>query len=402
MSTNSNLHIPKLTKVQVQSTYSQRLFRPTSPSYDELQDKSRSGINRPSVVIPKKIFDYTLKQEIGYGAFSTVVLAINSQTNYHYACKIIPKTMIIKARMEQRFESEVRILQQFVHPGIVRLYNILQDSLNYYLICELCPEGTLYDYQMSKGKITGYPAQYIFRQLATTLQYIHKQGIVHRDIKPENILINPQNLNIKFIDFGLSARFEDGLLLDTNCGSPNYTSPECASGKPYNGITSDVWSLGVVLYSLVCGTLPWTKKVLPQLLKEIQECNFFIPSNVEPGCKDLIQKIMDPNPETRITLDEILAHPWLEGIPDAPLRTIEDDKQSEINIEKINRFFQGEAPSSQAKKDQLSMEAKAFLARTRRKGTSIARLKRGSVNNIIARPQIGAKNNYSAIQNLFT
>ncbi|KAK8838370.1 hypothetical protein M9Y10_032995 [Tritrichomonas musculus] len=400
MSTNSNLHFPRLTKVQFQSTASQRLLCPTSPSYEDFPDKSRSGINRPTVVIPKKIFDYSLKEEIGYGAFSTVVLAINTQTNLHYACKVIPKTMIIKARMEQRFESEVRILQQFVHPGIVRLYNLLQDSLNYYLICELCPEGTLYDYQMSRGKITGYPVKFIFRQLATTLLYIHKQGIVHRDIKPENILINPQTLNIKFIDFGLSAHFEDGLLLDTNCGSPNYTSPECASGRPYNGFKSDVWSLGVVLYSLVCGMLPWTKKVLPQLLKEIQECNFFIPSNVEPECKDLIQLLMNPNPETRITLEEVLNHPWIADIPDTPLRSLEDSQQCEIDIDKVNQFFKGDLSSPSSKSEKLNQEARRLLLKARRKSISSPKLKK--ISNVIARPNIITKKSFDTIQDFFS
>lgn len=371
--------IPRFSYQSQSSSQSQQQLPLQVPPFQIMSNNSRLGGNRYTYVLPNKICHYLLKEEIGFGAFSTVKMAIHDTTNKQYACKIITKTRIIKAKMAERFESEVRILQKFNHPDIVHLYDLYQDSLNYYLICELFPFGTLYDFVVQNRKVVGQAAKYIFKQIVLTLDYIHKQGIAHRDVKPDNILINPATLQIKFIDFGLSAHFQEGTLMNTICGSPNYASPECISGKPYDGFKSDIWSLGVVLYMLVTGTIPWTKKVLPQLLSEIKESSFFVPITVESTCRDLILRLMNPTPEKRLSIPEILQHPFLQGVDFKPPPEPVENEIPRIDEEKLDYFF-GKTLHQISHYHSDLPEAKVLLKRANRKLIMAPLIKKANLN----------------------
>lgn len=155
------------------------------------------------VFAPKKIGKYNFQGTIGEGAFSVVKLVQHCESREYFACKVVPKSRIQTSHLHARFEAEIRINQQLHHPGIVEMYDLLHDELNYYIIMEFCPNGELFQYIIDKQHLSESEAQPIFRQILETLEYIHSMGISHRDMKPENLLIDKVG-HIKISDFGLS------------------------------------------------------------------------------------------------------------------------------------------------------------------------------------------------------
>ena len=288
------------------------------------------------VVAPQKIGPYILKEEIGRGAFSMVCLAVHEKTHAKFACKIVPKRHLMEIHMESRFESEVRILQRLEHHSICRMYDLSQDTLNYYVILELCEQGSLFSRILSAKKIPEREAKFIFKQIVVAVDYIHKHGIAHRDLKPENVLIDAFD-RIKIIDFGLSAFQDDGTLLSTFCGSTCYASPECLSGREYDGIKSDTWSLGVILYTMLLGELPWTCRNRPQQVDQIVRGEYFVSVSVSPAARSLIYGMMTVDPSLRMTPESVLESPWLKDVSDPDWGSVE--KMPTIAAQTLNVFF---------------------------------------------------------------
>jgi len=155
------------------------------------------------------------------------------------------------------------------HPHIIRLYEVIDTPSDIFLVNEYVSGGELFDYIVSKGRLSADEARNFFHQIVSGVEYIHFQKIVHRDLKPENLLLDA-NLNLKIADFGLSNIMRDGDFLRTSCGSPNYAAPEVISGHLYAGPEVDVWSCGVILYALLCGSLPFDDESIPNLFKKIK------------------------------------------------------------------------------------------------------------------------------------
>lgn len=323
--------------------------------------------NENDGVIPNRIGHYLLKETIGHGAFSVVKHAIDINTNEEFCCKIISKKRIIGKDMEIRFEKEVRILQQLSHQGVVTLYDIIKDSINYYLFMELCPNGTLFDFIVSKSKIPEDEAKYIFKQIVIALKYIHSQNVVHRDIKPENILIN-EKLNVKFIDFGFSTHYDPDNLLKTNCHTPNYASPQCLSGLPNDGQKSDIWSLGILLYVMLNGKVPWTSKNQKQFIEEIRNANVFLPFSMSEDARDLLSKIIVKDADKRISIDQILEHPWLQDIYVDQFHSTQSNNKL-VRLNDVDQFFKNSFKSCNVlnfTNSHLLTEGKIALARANR------------------------------------
>lgn len=289
------------------------------------------------IVAPNKIGEYLLKEVLGEGGFSQVRVAVHETTGVRYACKIVPKKRLIGNQMEERFEREIRILQQCSHEGIAQMYDIYKDMLNYYIILELCTGGSLLEKIIEKKKFTEIEAKRLFTQIISTLDYLHSKGIAHRDIKPENILLN--NLGqIKFIDFGLSAIVVQNNLFSTRCGTTNYVAPELVNGDPYDGQKVDIWSLGVVLYVMLFGHTPWTKTNQTQLVDQIKNGYFFIPTNISPEARDILLSTMHIDPMKRLNTQNIIIHPWLRDVQ-ADIPNIASS-QSWVTDDKIEDFFE--------------------------------------------------------------
>ena len=289
------------------------------------------------VVAPTKIGNYTIRGTVGEGAFSVVKLAYNEEVQQYFACKIVPKSRLSSHHLEQRFEIEIRINQQMHHPGIVGLIDILKDKLNYYVIMEFCPNGELFQYIVDHGRLKEDEARPKIRQILETLAYIHKMGVTHRDLKPENILID-QFGQVKISDFGLSRFYDKNGLASTPCGSPCYASPECISGKPYDAQTTDVWSVGVILYAMVTGQLPWTKRNQAQLFEQIRRGEYTIPSYISYHCSDFIRGLMTVDNRKRLTIEQALNHPFLMPTPPWEFQLTTPSAKL-ISVQKVDDFF---------------------------------------------------------------
>ena len=213
--------------------------------------------------------------------------------------------------MEDKVQREINILHLCTHPHIIRLYEVIDTPTDIFLVIEYVSGGELFDYIVSKGRLSADEARNFFHQIISGVEYCHFQKIVHRDLKPENLLLD-SNLNIKIADFGLSNLMRDGDFLRTSCGSPNYAAPEVISGHLYAGPEVDVWSCGVILYALLCGSLPFDDESIPNLFKKIKSGMYSMPTHLSQLAKNLIPRMLEVDPMKRITIPEIRMHPWFQ------------------------------------------------------------------------------------------
>ena len=297
------------------------------------EEEYEMAINCPSSIGP-----YKMHGVIGDGAFSQVRLCQDQRSGQYYACKIVPQARLDTTHLVTRFEIEIRINQQLHHPGVVQMIDLFMDEENYYVIMEFCPNGDLFQYVVDRTKLSENEAKPIFRQILETISYLHKMGVSHRDLKPENILID-QYGHIKISDFGLSRFIGKNGLVETPCGSPCYASPECISGRPYNGITTDIWSCGVILFAMVTGQLPWTKRNQNQLFQQIKRGEYSVPSYISKEGKNMITKLMTVNIEQRYTVEQALNDPWLAKIPQQLLLT---DQKGYVSMRQVDQYFNRE------------------------------------------------------------
>ena len=269
--------------------------------------------------IPDNIIDYKFENKIGEGRFGKVRLAIHKGTNIKVAIKIIDKNQIKLKEDRQRIDSEISILKQIKHYNLSKLFSCIESEERIYLVQEYINGNDLNVFikQKEKPKIREQKALNYFRQIISGIEYLHKLGIAHRDLKPENILINSKN-DIKVIDFGLGKVFSKGELLKTQCGSPFYASPEMINGNKYNGVNSDIWSLGVILYFMLFEELPFMDADMKRLYKKISAGKYEIPEDkfdeVSKEAIYLVEKILEVDPKKRIKISGIKSHPWFNQI----------------------------------------------------------------------------------------
>lgn len=211
--------------------------------------------------------------------------------------------------MAEKVRREINILKMCTHPHIIRLYEVIDTPSDIFVIMEFVSGGELFDYIVSRGRLPPDEARHFFHQIVSGIEYCHYHRIVHRDLKPENLLLDGDN-NIKLADFGLSNVAHDGDFLRTSCGSPNYAAPEVISGNLYAGAEVDVWSCGVILYALLCGTLPFDDESIPNLFKKIKSGMYSLPSHLSQSSRDLILRMLVVDPLKRITIAEVRQHPW--------------------------------------------------------------------------------------------
>ena len=208
-----------------------------------------------------------------------------------------------------RIEREISILKQVSHPYIIHLYEILETPTQIFIITEYAPGGELFDYIVKKDQLTEGEARKLFRQIVAGVEYLHSQNIVHRDLKPENLLLDLDN-NIKIADFGLSNRYSKGELLITACGSPCYAAPEMIAGKKYKGPTVDVWSLGIILFAMINGYLPFEDPNTSKLYNKILKGEFYFAKGISLEAQNLISNILNTEPSVRYTIGQIKKDRW--------------------------------------------------------------------------------------------
>jgi len=218
---------------------------------------------------------------------------------------------------DQKLQREIRNQRCLNHRNVVKVYDVVDRDGAIHIIMEYCPKE-LFDYIVAQKRMKEEEARRIFRQLVAAVEHCHEQGVVHRDLKPENILLDA-DYNVKLADFGLSSEWHDGGYLTESCGSPNYAAPELLSKNcRYVGPEVDVWSCGVVLFTLLCNKLPFDADSCPELFKLIKRGQYSTPAYVSQEAKDLIAQMLQVDASKRVTLAEVKKHPWFvsAGNPD--------------------------------------------------------------------------------------
>ncbi|EHH51831.1 Serine/threonine-protein kinase SIK1, partial [Macaca fascicularis] len=265
---------------------------------------------------PLRVGFYDIERTLGKGNFAVVKLARHRVTKTQVAIKIIDKTRLDSSNLEKIYR-EVQLMKLLNHPHIIKLYQVMETKDMLYIVTEFAKNGEMFDYLTSNGHLSENEARKKFWQILSAVEYCHDHHIVHRDLKTENLLLDG-NMDIKLADFGFGNFYKSGEPLSTWCGSPPYAAPEVFEGKEYEGPQLDIWSLGVVLYVLVCGSLPFDGPNLPTLRQRVLEGRFRIPFFMSQDWESLIRRMLVVDPARRITIAQIRQHRWMRAEPCLP------------------------------------------------------------------------------------
>ncbi|GAA0167593.1 hypothetical protein LIER_22484 [Lithospermum erythrorhizon] len=263
--------------------------------------------NKTSVLMER----YELGRLLGQGTFAKVYFARSIRTGQSVAIKIIDKDKVLRVGLVEQIKREISVMRLVRHPNILQLHEVMATKTKIYFVLEYAKGGELFN-KVAKGKLKEDVARRYFQQLINAVDFCHSRGVFHRDLKPENLLLD-ENEDLKISDFGLSAVVEskrhDGLL-HTTCGTPAYVAPEVINRKGYDGAKADTWSCGVILYVLLAGFLPFHDTNLMELYRKIGRAQYRCPSWFPPEVRKLLGKILDPNPNARISTAKIKESPW--------------------------------------------------------------------------------------------
>ncbi|XP_010617689.1 maternal embryonic leucine zipper kinase isoform X2 [Fukomys damarensis] len=286
---------------------------------------------------------YELYETIGTGGFAKVKLACHILTGEMVAIKIMDKNAL--GSDLPRVKTEIDALKNLRHQHICQLYHVLETAKKIFIVLEYCPGGELFDYIISQDRLSEEETRVVFRQIVASVAYVHSQGYAHRDIKPENFLFDEYH-KIKLIDFGLCAKPKGNkdYHLQTCCGSLAYAAPELIQGKSYLGSEADVWSMGILLYVLMCGFLPFDDDNVMALYKKIMRGKYDVPKWLSPNSILLLQQMLQVDPKKRISMKNLLNHPWImqdyncpvEWQSKNPFIHLDDDCVTELSVHHRN------------------------------------------------------------------
>jgi len=261
---------------------------------------------------------YDIKEKLGTGSFATVKRAVHKSDGKQYAIKIIKKSKL-NAEELAVVHDEVEIMHKLNHANCVQLFEMFETPKKIYMVMELLTGGELFDRIVAKGSYSEKEAAELIRDITSAIEYLHSIGIVHRDLKPENLIYLNQRPDspIKITDFGL-AKYRSGKpeAMTTACGTPGYVAPEVLKNEPYDKAV-DMWSLGVILYILLCGFPPFYHESTAALYKQIKKGEYDFPApywtDISEAAKDLVRKLLTVDPKKRFTAKDVLAHAWISG-----------------------------------------------------------------------------------------
>ncbi|MFS7988165.1 putative protein kinase CAMK-CAMKL-CHK1 family [Helianthus anomalus] len=278
-----------------------------------MPELKHAGDEPPSPAEKTLFKRYEISYLLGYGAFAKVYYARDAHNNEHVAIKAINKQKIIKGGLTANVKREISIMRQLRHPNIVRLREVLANKKKIYFVLEYARGGELFA-KVAKSRFSEHLSRRYFQELISVVGYCHSRGVFHRDLKLENLLLD-EKWKLKVTDFGLSAvtnQIRNDGLLHTVCGTPAYVAPEILLKNGYDGAKVDIWSCGIILFALNSGYLPFNDSNLMVMYRKILTGEFRIPRWTSPELKRLLSRLLDTNPVTRITVDEILKDPWFK------------------------------------------------------------------------------------------
>jgi serine/threonine protein kinase len=266
-------------------------------------------IGSDEIDIPPSFKSYDIVRFLGSGGFSVAFLVRDRPTGEEYACKVVSRKLLSDTHLFSRFEQEIRLLEQLCHPNIVHVFEVVFEPDIIFVVMEYCPGGDLCKFIEKFGRLDEASARAIFRQLLDAMIYLHDRQIAHRDIKPDNILLDA-NMRPKIADLGLCHTLHGNSLLSTRCGTIYYAAPELIRGADYDGRAIDVWSLGVVLYVMVSGALPWSITTDAHVYDQILHARYRLPVHIGGDLADLLKSMISLVASARPTMREISETPW--------------------------------------------------------------------------------------------
>eukprot|EP00758_Cryptobia_borreli_P001280 Tbor_TRINITY_DN2094_c0_g1::TRINITY_DN2094_c0_g1_i1::g.12139::m.12139/K06631/PLK1; polo-like kinase 1 len=265
---------------------------------------------------------YRIGRLLGKGGFAKCYEGTDLATEMVYAIKVIDRASLIKSKMQAKLHSEIAIHRRMHHPNIVHFYRTFQDEWYVYITLEKCSNQTLMEISRTRARFSKEETQHIMIQSISALQYMHNEDVLHRDLKLGNMMMD-ENMNVKIGDFGLAAELQfDGERKRTVCGTPNYIAPEILEGaRNGHSFEVDVWSLGVILYTLLVGEPPFQTNDVKATYNRIKQCQFHFPSNltISNSGKELVHMMLQSRPEKRPSLVQVRQHPFFNGAPSKPI-----------------------------------------------------------------------------------
>ena len=285
---------------------------PPKPS-TSLSGRRTSGT--PNAYYGLHQYGYILGRTLGTGAYAKVKKAIDLNNHgRRVAIKIVNKKKAPRDVVTKFLPREIRTLQMIVHDNVIKCFDVIDTDDALYIVMEIADGGDLLDYINKRTRLTESVARLLFHDLLCGVEKCHTMSIVHRDLKCENLLLSGKMI-LKISDFGF-ARELDGKNLETYCGSYAYAAPEVILGQPYVGEPADIWSMGVILYAMVVGRLPFKDNDVKTLLSEISH-HITLPTYLTDDIKDLIVRMLTYNPQERATIDDIKCHTWMANIAES-------------------------------------------------------------------------------------
>jgi serine/threonine protein kinase len=318
----------------------------------------------------RRVGKYEIGISLGEGTFGKVKKAVNVETGEVVAIKILDKEKIQKQNMGSQVKKEISIMKLVRHHFVVKLKEVLASKTKIFIVLELVTGGELFDKIVEAQRFDEETARFYFQQLVVGTIFCHNNGVCHRDLKPENLLLDG-NQNLKISDFGLSSMYEGGdggpdkvTLLHTTCGTPNYVAPEVLADRGYDGYMADTWSIGVILFVFLAGYLPFDEPTMSALFRKISNADFSYPSWFGDDVKDLLDKILVADPKTRLSLMEIIKHPWFtRGGPlsDPALIQAEIEGRSPVDAADSNEGSDGKESEESNKKKLAQTPSEADI-----------------------------------------
>jgi serine/threonine protein kinase len=308
---------------------------------------------------------YLLGQTLGKGTTGKVKVGSHRQHHLPVAIKIISKSNLeANPDAKHRVEREISILKLLKHPNIMSIYDIMQTQTHIFIVLEHLGGGELYDYVLQRGFLPADEVFLSFHQMLMGVEYMHTMNICHRDLKLENLLLDTMG-NIKLADFGMASTMPPDGMLHTSCGSPHYACPEIVRGEAYHGVQADLWSMGVILFALATGTLPFDDDSVPALFDKIKAASFRYPRALDPGLEAIIGGLLTVASPDRLDTEAILRSDWYaDGEKRLPAAMVAQKQQHDATVAALRAAKTADSVPSPTRNQTPHSAAAATPSRT--------------------------------------